>query len=232
MYRYCVVWILVLVGLGSWMNAGCIAGVHHHRINTDVDHHNGQIADVSGTVDSVDIGVVADFRVLRLGMPFEGQRRQIEVDNRQGGQFTVDEVVENRTLRLDVPVWALTEFSGDETGRNYPGRMEQRHTLELWTSGSVGVAPLQGLTASAGLVYYRYGAVAIRLYGGVSNTPYSGRERVNVAGAQAFQTREGRAPGMVAGLEVTLAAGEYALELARFILDLDRGARDSRDRWD
>lgn len=216
-----------MVGLGGWVNFGCIAGVHHHRVSGSADHHQGQIADVSGTVDSVDLGLVADFRVLRLGMPFEGQRRTLEVDNREGGRFTVDEEVENRTLRLDVPLWAITEFATEPTGKSYPGRMVRRHTLEVWASGSVGVAPIHPATATAGLVYYRYGGIAVRLYGGFSRTPYSGTERVNIGGASAHQRREGYAPGGVIGLEVTLAAGEYALELARFILDLDREGRDS-----
>ena len=227
MSRCCVFWILVLAGLGVWVNSGCIAGVHHHRVSGAVDHHQGQIADVSGTVDSVDLGLVADFRVLRLGMPFEGQRRKLEVNNREGGRFTIDQEVENRTLRLDVPLLAITEFGSDPTGKRYPGRMARRHTLEVWTSGSVGVAPISPVTATAGVAYYRYGGIAVRLFGGYSRTPYSGRERVNIDGRSTHQPREGSAPGAVVGLEVTLAAGEYALELARFILDLDREARDS-----
>ena len=133
--------------------------------------------------------------------------------------------MENRTLRLDVPLWAFTELGSSQTGRNYPGRMVRRHTVEVWASASAGLGPIHPTTATAGVVYYRYGGMAVRLFGGVSRTPYSGLERVNLAGVGTHQRREGYGPGMVVGLEVTLAAGEYGLELARSILDYDRESR-------
>lgn len=230
MIRPFFLWALLLCGIGGWTNVGCIGGVHHHRINSTVEHGE-QIADVTGTVDSADFGVVADFRYARLALPFEGHRRQINVDFRNGSQFSVDQVVEIRALRADVPLWSAKDLSDDESETWYPGRMNQRHSLEVWASGSVGVTPIHPASASLGLVYYRYGAVAVRLFAGVSKTPYSGLDRAFIDGTEINRRREGHATGMVAGLEVTLAAGEYALELLRFIVDRDRAGRDVTDRW-
>ncbi len=224
-------WIFALVGLAGWMSWGCIVGAHHQRMNATVDA-DGAAADVEGTVESVDLGLVADFRYLRLGFPFEGQRRRIAVDIQDGGRFEVDQVVEMRALRLDVPVWSFRDFSEEPSGHRYPGLMRQRESLELWVSGSVGVSPINPGTASVGLVYYRYGAFAARLYGGASFNPFEGLDRSSIDGVQHNQRRSGYAPGIIIGLEMTLAAGEYALELAQFILELDRDSRDSADRWD
>lgn len=229
MFRRCIHWGILVVGLAGWMNFGCIAGVHHHQMDTTVVHE-GDTLEVSGTVDSVDLGITADFRYLRIGMPFEGHRRQIDVDTRGGSSFQIDRVVELRALRVDVPVFSFADFSEEPSGLRYPGMMRRRESLELWLSGSVGVNPIHTATASAGLAYYRYGGLAVRLYGGLSANPFEGSERGIAEGSSTVHHRSGYAPGWMAGLEVTLAAGEYALELVQFILDWDERSRDAIDR--
>lgn len=230
MMRPCMPWAILLVGIGVWINSGCVAGVHHHRIDATVEEA-GDTVDIEGSVNSVDFGIVADFRYARLAMPFEGHRRQIEVDVRDGGAFSIDKVVELRALRLDVPLWSAIDLADEPSGSWYPGRMSQRHSVELWASGSVGVTPIHPKTATVGAVYYRYGAVAVRVYGGLSSNPYSGLDRSIENGGEVNHRREGSVTGMVGGIEVTLAAGEYALELVRFIIDRDREGRSTSDRW-
>lgn len=219
------------VSAGAWtallaavvVAAGCTFGAHHQRVATSVDQDDHS-ARVDGTVDGVDLGVVADFRYFRLGLPYEGQRHEMAVEIEDEGGFDIDSTFELRTLRLDVPVFSFRDFSDDPSGRRYPGRMEGRHSLELWLSGSVGVSPISPVTATAGLTYYRYGAYAARLYGGMSMTPYSGLTQTNTQGPDRTVRREGHAPGIVVGVEMTLAAGEYALELVEFIREFDEEA--------
>ena len=229
MFRRCIHWGILVVGLVGWMNFGCIAGAHHHSIDTTV-MNQGDALDVTGEVNSVDLGITADFRYFRVGLPFEGHRRKIDVDIQEGGFFEIDRVVELRALRVDVPVVSLFDFSDEPSGQRYPGLMKQRNSLELWLSGSMGISPIRPATASAGLAYYRYGAFAVRAFGGFSTNPFRGIERGHAGGTSSITRRSGYAPGWMAGVEVTLAAGEYALELVQFILDWDEDARDSIDR--
>ncbi len=210
------------------MCSGCIAGMHHHRVEGGFGP-GGADGTVSGTVNSVDLGGVADFRYLRLAVPFEGQRRDLQVSG-DAGVFSLQEVVENRTLRLDVPLFSLKDFSDEPEGLRYPGRMRRRESLELWISGSAGMTPIHPFTATASLVYYRYGMFAVRAYGGASMTPFEGRARSVVDGAEQIGRVQGYGPGLVIGVEVTLAAGEYALELVEFIVDADRSARRATRR--
>ncbi len=226
-----ILWAICLVGVIAWMNVGCIAGVHHHRVHSTVTIDDGQRAQVRGQVNSVDLGIIADFRYLRVGFPFEGHRRQIEVSPEGGGRFTLDEVVELRAIRLDVPIYSFADLSEEPSGHRYPGRMRRRHSVEIWGSGSLGFTPINPSTASVGLVYYRYGRMAVRLYGGMSGNPFEGVERRILDGAEVNQRRSGYAFGGVAGVEITLAAGEYALELVQFFMDLDRSGRKPTDRW-
>lgn len=176
-------------------------------------------------MNSVDLGLVADFRYFRLAVPFEGQSRKLRTSG-AGGTFSIEEVVENRTLRLDVPLLVLRDFSKEPSGQRYPGGMRRRNNLELWVSGSVGMAPIQPVTATVGLTYYRYGALAVKLFAGGSLTPFEGTARVIDDGREINRRVQGYGPGLVIGLEVTLAAGEYGLEMLQFLLDADRSARD------
>ncbi len=223
MYRVRIRNLSALVGM-IWLCSGCIVGVHHHQIGTTVEAADHS-ASVDGSVSGVDMGVVADFRYARIGMPFEGQRHQLEVDVDGEGSFRIDEVFELRSVQLDVPLFSFIDFDDEPSGQRYPGLMEQRNSLELWVSGTAGVAPLNSTSATLGLVYYRYGGLAARLYGGVSFTSYSGLAGT-VEGSTGEVRRQGFAPGAVVGLEVTLAAGEYALELVQYLLEWDRSSRE------
>ena len=213
------------------MNAGCIAGVHHHRISSTFEHE-GDAGSASGQINSVDLGVVADFRYARLAFPFEGHRREFRLEGQSGNVFSINEVVEMRTLRVDVPLLSLWDLSSEPTGKRYPGSMKKRTGVELWVSGSVGAVPDHPFTATAGLVYYKYGGFAVRLFAGASMIPYDGVSRtIDADGGEHFRRRNGHVQGMLGGLEVTMAAGEYALELIQYILDFDKRSRDWTNDW-
>lgn len=224
-----MLWAL-LVGVAGSLAGGCITGVHHHHIQSTVNADNHS-AEVTGTVSGVDVGVMADFRFARVGLPYEGQRHQLEVQVQDGRRFEDDNVFEMRTFQLDVPLWSLRDFSEEPTGHRYPGLMPRRHSLELWVSGQAGVTPVDTAAATLSAVYYRYGGIAARVYAGASWIPYSGLGSTSEGGFTRLERREGHAMGVVFGLEMTLAAGEYGLELVQFVLDLDQSARDAADRW-
>lgn len=227
MTRTYVPWAMVIICLVGWMSSGCIVGVHHHRLPSTFEYE-GESGTASGSINSVDVGVVADFRYFRLAFPFEGHRRKLELRGEDGTVVSQDEVVEMRTLRLDVPLLSLKSFSKTAEPRWYPGAMARRESLELWLSGSVGMMPDHPVTATASVVYYRYGALAVRLFGGASFVPYEGRTRsISATGDQRHKAISGYLPAAIAGLEVTLAAGEYALELLQFFLDIDRRGREA-----
>ncbi len=214
--------------LTSLLSTGCLAGGQHHRIVGSDQPEEGLDYSMEGSVQSVDLGLVADFRVVRLGSVFEGQRREIVGRGEEGGGVSIDQTIELNAMRLDVPLLSLTEFGSSEHGGWYPGTMAQRHGLEVWLSGSVGTGPIQPASVTLGLSYYRYGGVAARLFGGWSSHPYSGVAGGAIMDGGQSRRVEGRAQGVVVGLEMTMAAGEYALEIARGILDIDR---ESRSTW-
>ncbi|RAL20066.1 hypothetical protein DL240_19070 [Lujinxingia litoralis] len=215
--------VALILGLSPGMS-GCVVGGYHQRINSSFEEA-GQARQAEGFVNAMELGVVADFRYLRLGMPFEGQQREFVVEDDQGRQLTTEDVVELRSLRLDVPLWSFRNFETRAMG--YPGVMPRRKSLELWASGSLGLTPTDQRTVGLGLVYYRYGSVAVRLHGDYVQAPYSGRVR-ELNGSTPWA---GHAPGWMAGLEVTVAAGEYALELIKFVLDVDRTSRERSEQW-
>ncbi len=218
---------MMVVGLGAMM-AGCVTGGQYHRLGGSDAPEEGVSYDLEGSVQTVDLGLVADFRVVRVASLFEGHRRQIEGRSEGSGGVTVEETVELNSVRLDVPLVSLMELGSSNEGGWYPGRMAQRHGLEVWASGSWGTGPIQPASATLGVAYYRYGGVSARLFGGWSSHPYRGVGGAGAAADMEVRRLEGRAPGAMVGVEVTVAAGEYALEIARAILDIDR---ESRATW-
>lgn len=227
MSRTYVQWALVsMVGICFWISSGCIAGVHQHEVRGTYQNQ-GFEGPVEGRVQSIDLGIVADFRYFRLALPFEGQQRELQFFLDEGSVFhRIDEQIENRTLRLDIPFLTIREFGANPSGKWYPGSIRRRHSLDLWLSGSLGLAPINPATAALSLTYYQYSRFAVRLFGGVSFTPYDDVMRAFDGGATSFTPVAGYATGAVFGLEFTLAAGEYGLELFQFFLDYDRTSRE------
>lgn len=217
-----VVRMALMLGLSLGLS-GCMLGGYHQRISSSFEEA-GQPRQAEGSINAIELGVVADFRYARVGMPFEGQQREFVVSDGEN-QVSVEEVVELRALRLDVPLWSFRNFKTKSMG--YPGLMPRRESLELWATGSVGISPIPTRTVGLGLVFYRFGSVAIRVHGDYVMVPYSEDVR-RIGGVDRW---EGHAPGWMAGLEVTVAAGEYALELIKFVLDVDKTSRERTKQW-
>lgn len=217
-----VVMMALILGLSLGLS-GCMVGGYHQRISSSFEEA-GQPRQAEGSINAVTLGVVADFRYVRLGMPFEGQQREFVVSDGEQ-ELPVEEVVELRSLRMDVPLWSFRNFKTKSMG--YPGLMPKRESLELWATGSVGISPIPTRTVGLGLVFYRFGSVAVRVHGDYVMAPYS----VDARAFEGTERWEGHAPGWMAGLEVTVAAGEYALELIKFVLDVDETSRERSKQW-
>src|SRR5690554_2072387 len=102
-----VVMMALILGLSLGLS-GCMVGGYHQRISSSFEEA-GQPRQAEGSINAVTLGVVADFRYVRLGMPFEGQQREFVVSDDEQ-ELPVEEVVELRSLRMDVPLWSFRNF--------------------------------------------------------------------------------------------------------------------------
>jgi hypothetical protein len=208
---------------------GCIVGVRGHQFTGTVTAVDGEVADMSGSAQGMELGVVADFRYFRLSMPFEGVEAVLKGKSRQGGSFVSQDYTEFRALRLDLPLLSIREFSSGRWFR-YPGTLVHRTSLEIWWTGALEPSRNPYWWTDLGLTYYHHNAVAVRLFAGYTEYPFREVMRGRIVdGLQQTRTWEGRAPGVSFGLDVTLFAGEHALDLLMYLLDEDRRQRRQHD---
>ncbi len=217
--------LFLLLGL-SFALAGCVVGGRHQRVHSTPTMH-GQQGEIQGTASAIEFGIVADFRYFRLALPFEGAVTELTGSAKPTGHFSNKANREFRALRLDIPLLSLYNFKGG--GRwQYPGTMHHRHSLEIWTGAAAALTAHPDWWADIGITYYQHNAFAVRLYGGYGQLPYremmEGRNLANQFSAKPW---EGYAGGLALGLEITLFAGEHALDLLKFIFEEDQRVRDS-----
>lgn len=223
---YLLVGILVFV---LFSGTGCLIGVRGHQFTGTVTDH-GEIADVEGSAQGMELGIVADFRYFRLALPFEGIEAKITGTGREGGRFVAEGYSEFRALRLDVPLLSIRDF---EKGQwlKYPGTMVHRQSLEIWWTGAMEPTRNPYWWTDVGITYYHHNLVAVRLFGGYTQYPFSELMRgVIIDNVQQTRRWEGRAPGLSFGLEVTLFAGEHGLDFLKYMLDEDRRQR-RQNNW-
>lgn len=209
---------------------GCVVGGRHQIVQT-TPFQNGQQAQIEGTASAFEFGVVADFRYFRLALPFEGAATELTGTAKPTGYFKSKSTREFRALRLDIPLISLYNFEGGGT-LQYPGNMPHRHSLELWTGAAASISSRPDWWADIGITYYNHNAVAVRLYGGYGQIPFremmQGRDTSNQLSNTFW---EGHAGGIALGLELTLFAGEHALDLLKFVFEEDERVRDSTKDW-
>lgn len=212
---------LVVLGTLVALVQGCVLGVRHQVASTTLEGQ-GRRVEVDADSTGFEFGVVADFRYFRLAFPAGSHSVRVEGRGQPTGYFLSRGPREYRMLALDVPLVSLVDLGGGGPFQ-YPGAMPHRHSLELWASGGAQPARRPHWWAGGGLVYYWHNYVAIKAYAGYGELPF--REVMHAQDGAV--TWEGRVGGLVGGIELTLSAGEHALDLLRFIFEEDKRVRDS-----
>ncbi|MEO1268720.1 MAG: hypothetical protein AAFX99_11525 [Myxococcota bacterium] len=207
---------------------GCIVAGNVGTLNSETFQTPAGPATVEYERQSMVLGTAFDFRVLRLVSALDMQilnptSSRGELDPQSDDQ----DYTERSMYRLDVPVLSLWDF--DRSGLTYPGMARHRHSIEVW--GRAGVArnssgydPFYG----GALTYYRANAFAVAITADYWTLPAEVRVFQNENGA--LNTLQGQATGWVIGFEVTLFAGEHALDIATSILEVERRTRGRHDR--
>lgn len=209
---------------------GCIAGGSAGTLQTGALTGTvpGETADVSVARRGYVVGTAFDFRAVRFVSSLEMVQREPSANWSAGvtpDQTSMDPTYnERRVLRLDVPLLTLWNLEGG--GLGYPGIMPHRHTIDLWArGGSSDILQLDdGGFGGAALTYYQSGGFAVSL----TVDRWTEPTRVRGIAPDGYHTYSGDAGGWVVGLEVTLGAGEYALDAYDWLMDRDRAARNIR----
>lgn len=195
---------------------------------------SGELQTVEGpaTVEyerqSMILGTAFDFRAVRLVSALDFQvLNPTASTERLDPQADDQDYTERRMFRLDVPVLSLWNF--ESSGLGYPGILEHRHTIDLW--GRAGLAKNTGgfdPFYGGSLTYYRADSFAVSLT--VDYWTIPAEVRVFQSETGGLSIVNGDATGWVLGLEVTLFAGEHALDIITSILEVDRRTRGRHDK--
>lgn len=216
---------LCLMCLGV-MSAGCTIGYRYHHVDGAVESESGMRGHIEGGGHVVELGVVLDFRYLRLLMPFLGGSYDLALEADAGTRAQRFDTFEKRGYRLDLPVLSLwNERGGIEPG--YPGVMVHRESVELWLSATAHAGPPMLGFADLGVVYYQHNLVAVRAFGGWGVAPF--RETTGgfgPGGRVRYDTWKTSAGGLSGGIELTLGAGEQALDFLKFFLSSQKAVED------
>jgi hypothetical protein len=210
--------ILMILWLGCVVcGSGCTIGYRYHHVDSAVTSAAGTSGRVEGGGHMVELGVVLDFRYLRLILPYLGANYELELSAGEGSGGRQSSMMEKRGIRLDVPVLSLWNGeNGWEAG--YPGVMEHRESVELWLSGT-GRFSRPGLGfADLGLVYYHHDLVAVRAFGGWGAAPFERNSTSFGPGGLRYEYWEESVGGPTAGVELTVGAGEQALDFIKFFV--------------
>lgn len=203
--------------------SGCTIGYRYHNVDSQITNAAGANAQVVGSGHMVELGVVLDFRFFRLVAPFMGSTYDIDIRDDAGGhdhRAVTDEV---RGFRLDVPV--LSVWNGDDGfSPGYPGLMEHRQSVELWLSGTGHLTKPPQWYADVGVVYYHHDLVAVRAFGGWGGVPYDGQTARFGPGGADYNFWKASPTGFTGGVEVTLGAGEQALDFIKFFIGNQKAA--------
>lgn len=207
--------------------AGCTIGYRYHRVDDTTTGSAGTPGKIQGSGHMVELGVVLDVRYLRLVMPYLGGSYDMKLTASDGARAQQSTMIEKRGFRLDVPV--LSVWNGENGwGPGYPGIMEHRQSVELWLSGTGRFGdPILGF-ADLGVVYYHHDLVAMRAFGGWGAAPFEQSSIGFGLNRPRQEFWETSAAGPTGGVELTVGAGEQALDFLKFFFDSQEKIEDQQ----
>lgn len=214
------------------ISPGCVMSGHLGNLDASgvTNPVDQDTLDLSVERRSFAFGSVFDFRAARIVASLEMVTREpkVQLTNNQvlDPTTTGSRYEERRVLRLDVPALTLWEFREKRLG--YPGLIPHRQSLDLWArAGTSDLQGDQGGFLGGALTYYHTGRVAISLTVDRWSEP-SDIRALSASGTN--RTFEDDVAGWVVGFEVTLAAGEYALDILDTLLGIDDDFQDNHRR--
>lgn len=217
----------ILLGICLLSVTGCTVGYRYHHVNASTLSSTGTPGELRGGGHMVELGVVLDVRYLRLVMPYIGASHEMELTASDGGRAQQKSTIEKRAFRLDLPALSLWNGkNGWEPG--YPGIMEHRQSLELWLSATGNFDdPILGF-ADLGLVYYQHDLVAVRAFGGWGGVPFQQSSTGYGLDRPRQEVWKTSATGPTAGVELTVGAGEQALDFFKFFFASQKKIEDEQ----
>ncbi len=173
--------------------------------------------------DAMTVGTAIDLRYVRLVSSIELLNTETHLTNTQNNPLTdsTKDYNERRFFRLDVPLLSLWDLR--DGGVAYPGLLVHRHSVDLWARGGVVSIDdtVEGFYGGA-LTWYKTGLVAVSLTVDYWNQSAQA-QALNEFGS--LTPYRADASGFVFGIELTLAAGEYALDFIKYLADYDDKVR-------
>lgn len=206
---------LILICLLATIASGCTLGYRYHSLDSNIANATGANAQVEGSGHTVEFGIVLDFRYFRLVSPYLGSTYEMDITDSRGGGGHQSSLEEVRAVRLDVPLVSLLNEDGTI---GYPGIMVHRKSLELWGTVTARPSELPLWYADLGVVYYHHNLVAVRAFGGWGAVPFDGQtSRLGKDGVD-YEFWQANPDGFTGGIELTLGAGEQALDFIKFFI--------------
>ncbi len=211
--RSVIQWVVLIAVTCS---SGCVMGYRHQHFEHQ-EVVNDVAVDLEGSQGTVGYSMVFDFRVLRVSSPFITTFEEVELSDDRGGRGRYDAERKSRYLRVDAPVATFWK-RGNGFGLDYTGMLQHRTSIDLWIGAESDLRTEEATHwLDVGIGYYQYNLFAVRLFGGWGVKPFRGSSRYFSQDA----VIDTQLQGFGGGIEITLAAGEYALDFIQYLLDID-----------
>ena len=214
---------LVFLVAVSALTSGCIVGGSVSQLQTDDIGSSGVPVTSVIERESMVVGSAFDFRAVRLVSALDMRTLSPKPETRSTlvKKSSKADYGELRMMRLDLPLLSLWDFESGGVG--YPGVLPHRHTIDVWARG--GTSNADGdyeLFYGGALTYYRAGGIAVTL----TADRWGLETEVTTLENIGQVVHQGDATGWAFGIEVTLFAGEYALDIFSDLWALDKSLRD------